>query len=127
MAKLSNIDTTGIGGDSGSSAGGLTTTITENHICFALQNQTKFINLIYSTKTKIKAGDDDGLFAMLACVGVLICMISTLVGIKIWWFKHRLTFDHGRTNNGAAGGATHTLPLRTRSSREKRLSQEVMR
>ncbi|XP_014091432.2 uncharacterized protein [Bactrocera oleae] len=71
------------------------------------------------------AGDDNGIFAMLACVGVFICMISTLVGIKIWWFKHRLTFDHSRTSNGAAGGATPTLPLRTRSSREKRISQEI--
>ncbi|XP_050336366.1 uncharacterized protein LOC126763153 isoform X1 [Bactrocera neohumeralis] len=96
MAKLGNIDTTGIGGVSGSSAGGLLTT-----------------------------SHDDGLFAMLACVGVFICMISTLVGIKIWWFKHRLTFDHSRTSNGAAGGATPTLPLRTRSSREKRMSQEI--
>uniref|UniRef100_A0A0A1XGT4 Uncharacterized protein n=1 Tax=Zeugodacus cucurbitae TaxID=28588 RepID=A0A0A1XGT4_ZEUCU len=91
MAKISHVDTTGVGSVSGSSAG----------------------------------DDDYGLFAMLACVGIFICMISTLVGIKIWWFKHRLTFDHGRTNNGAAGGATPTLPLRTRSSREKRMSQEI--
>uniref|UniRef100_A0A0K8UG75 Uncharacterized protein n=1 Tax=Bactrocera latifrons TaxID=174628 RepID=A0A0K8UG75_BACLA len=95
MAKLGNIDTTGIGGVSSSTAGGLLTT-----------------------------SHDDGVFAMLACVGVFICMISTLVAIKIWWFKHRLTFDHSRTSNGAAGGATPTLPLRTRSSREKRMSQE---
>ncbi|XP_053953310.1 uncharacterized protein LOC128860082 [Anastrepha ludens] len=70
-------------------------------------------------------GTGDGLFAMLASVGVLLCMISTLIGIKIWWFKHRLTFDHNTTNNGAAGRATPTVPLRTRSSRDKRMSQQI--
>ncbi|XP_017485981.1 PREDICTED: uncharacterized protein LOC108374524 [Rhagoletis zephyria] len=62
---------------------------------------------------------------MLASFGVLICMVSTLMGIKIWWFKHRLTFNHSSTNNGAAGGAPPTVPLRTRSSREKRMSQQI--
>ncbi|XP_012155607.1 uncharacterized protein LOC105664667 isoform X1 [Ceratitis capitata] len=71
------------------------------------------------------AGAADGLFAMLAYVGIFICMITTLVGIKIWWFKHRLTFEHGRTSNGAAGGATPTVPLRTRRNRDKRMSQEI--
>ncbi|XP_067613398.1 uncharacterized protein [Eurosta solidaginis] len=77
---------------------------------------------------KLTVGGSDGaagggLSAMLASCVVLFCMISALLGIKIWWFKRRLSFNQGRANNGAAGSATPIL--RTRSSREKRVSKEI--
>lgn len=57
-------------------------------------------------------------------------MIVTLVGIKLWWFKHRLSFEQTSTQNGAAGGTTPPviIPRRSKTPRykkDKRYSQQV--
>ncbi|XP_037934159.1 uncharacterized protein LOC119668651 [Teleopsis dalmanni] len=68
---------------------------------------------------------DHNFYVSLGSVGVLLCMIVSLLGIKIWWFKHRLTFDQNSTRNGAAGGGPPSVVSRPRSSRDKRFSQQI--
>lgn len=65
----------------------------------------------------------------LASVGVLLCMVVTVLGIKLWWFKHRLSFDQTTTQNGAAGGNPPTVVIPRRNKKQKfkdkRWSQQV--
>ncbi|KAM7357100.1 uncharacterized protein ACRADG_002597 [Cochliomyia hominivorax] len=65
-----------------------------------------------------------------ASFGLLICMVVTVVGIKLWWFKHRLSFEQTSTQNGAAGGGTPPVIVPRRSKqpkykRDKRYSQQI--
>ncbi|XP_065359932.1 trichohyalin-like [Calliphora vicina] len=66
----------------------------------------------------------------LASLGVLMCMVVTIVGIKLWWFKHRLSFEQTSTQNGAAGGTTPAVIVPRRSKqqkykKDKRYSQQI--
>ncbi|XP_037814764.1 LOW QUALITY PROTEIN: trichohyalin-like [Lucilia sericata] len=59
-----------------------------------------------------------------------MCMVVTIVGIKLWWFKHRLSFEQTSTQNGAAGGGTPPVIVPRRSKtqkykRNKRYSQQI--
>lgn len=67
--------------------------------------------------------------AIFGSFGILTCLIVTVLGIKLWWFKHRLSFEQSTIQNGAAGGATPNVVTRrekkTRFSKDKRWSQQV--
>lgn len=56
------------------------------------------INSVFHLKTYL----DHDLFISLASVGLLLCMVVTLMGIKFRWFKHRLTFEN-TPSNGTIG------------------------
>ncbi|TMW50720.1 hypothetical protein DOY81_004199, partial [Sarcophaga bullata] len=67
----------------------------------------------------------------IASLGVLMCMVVTIVGIKLWWFKQRLSFEPNTssTQNGTAGGGTPPVivPRRNRQAKykkDKRYSQQ---
>ncbi|XP_046807258.1 uncharacterized protein LOC124419973 isoform X1 [Lucilia cuprina] len=80
-----------------------------------------FLFLIFPLKENLGA---------VASLGVLMCMVVTIVGIKLWWFKHRLSFEQTSTQNGAAGGGTPPVIVPRRSKqqkykKDKRYSQQI--
>ncbi|XP_073838699.1 uncharacterized protein [Musca autumnalis] len=71
-----------------------------------------------------------GTVAILGSLGLFVCLIFSVLGIKLWWFKRRLEFDQTTTQNGAAGGSPPqvVVPRREKKgkfSKDKRWSQQV--
>ncbi|KAI9587861.1 uncharacterized protein LOC119632714 [Glossina fuscipes] len=65
---------------------------------------------------------------------MLLCMIVSALGIKIWWFRHRSSFEQAaKGNDSTAEGATDItaplVPQRRRNkwifSKDKRYSQQI--
>ncbi|XP_013118403.2 probable serine/threonine-protein kinase kinX [Stomoxys calcitrans] len=69
--------------------------------------------------------------AILGPWGFLMCMICTVVGIKLWWFKHRLSFEQSTEENKSSNKEASPSAVvarrekKPRFSRDKRLSQQV--
>lgn len=83
-----------------------------------------------------QAANSRGVFDITFCLSLwmLLCMIVSILGIKIWWFKHRSSLDQAAKENESTveGGTNVTAPLvspRRRNkwifSKDKRYSQQI--
>ncbi|XP_075160750.1 uncharacterized protein LOC142233634 [Haematobia irritans] len=82
---------------------------------------------------KVNLNDQDNLHmvgVVIVPVCFLICLIFSVLGIKLWWFKHRLSFEHSSKETPAAADATPNAVVikrekKPRFSKDKRWSQQV--